>query len=67
MGHPIIDEFCRVHSLQNLQPIAFRRMQRIMRDEVQPQLDERDRLLVENADLREQVERLSKKAAKGAA
>ena len=63
MGHPIIDEFCRVYSLTNLQNQSFRRMQRILRDEVQPQLDERERLLVENEALRAEVEKLSRKKA----
>ncbi len=59
MAHPIIEEFCRIYSLATLQNVPFRRMQRIMRDEVQPMLDERDKLLVENAELRAQIEKLS--------
>jgi len=53
MGHPLIDEFCRA---QQLHPEFFRRCQRVFRDEVQAQLDERERLLVENAALRAQLE-----------
>jgi hypothetical protein len=56
MAHPIIEEFCRIHSPERMQTIFFRRMQRVLRDEVQPMLDERDRLLVE-------VEELKAKAA----
>jgi hypothetical protein len=47
MAHPIIEEFCRIHSPERMQTIFFRRMQRVLRDEVQPMLDERDRLLAE--------------------
>jgi hypothetical protein len=46
MGHELIAEFCRAHELRTE---FFRRCQRVFRDEVQPQLDERERLLVENA------------------
>ena len=53
MGHPLIDEFCRA---QQLHPEFFRRCQRVFREEVQSQLDERERLLTENADLRAQLE-----------
>jgi regulator of replication initiation timing len=59
MGHPIIDEFCRVYSLGSLQAQAFRRMQRVLRDEVQPQLDERDKLIEENAALKAENSQLS--------
>jgi hypothetical protein len=44
-----------------MQTIFFRRMQRVLRDEVQPMLDERDRLLAENAELRAEVEKASKR------
>ena len=37
----------------------FRRCQRVFRDEVQPQLDERDRLLEENATLKADLEKLT--------
>lgn len=56
MGHPLIDEFCRIHTQESLRPDFFRRCQRVFRDEVQPQLDERDRLLDENATLKAQLE-----------
>jgi hypothetical protein len=61
MAHPIIEEFCRIHSPERMQTIFFRRMQRVLRDEVQPMLDERDRLLAENAELRAEVEKASKR------
>jgi regulator of replication initiation timing len=63
MSHPVIEEFTRIFSLDRLQVTSFRRMQRILRDEVQPMLDERERLLVENADLRQQLELMSMKLA----
>ena len=64
MGHPAIHEFCRVKSMGSLRLDVFRRMQRLFRDEVNPRLDERDRLLEENAALKAEVERLTAKAAK---
>ncbi len=66
MAHPIITEFCRVFSLAQLQNVPFRRMQRVLRDEVQPMLDERDALLVENAALRAENETLKARKAKAA-
>lgn len=60
MGHPLIEEFCRIHGMDSMRPEFFRRCQRTFREEVQPQMDERDRLLVENAALKLQVEKLSK-------
>ncbi len=62
MGHPLIDEFCRAKD--SLRTEFFRRCQRVFRDEVQPQLDERDRLLEENAALKQQIETLQAKAAR---
>ena len=56
MGHPLLDEFCRVHSQDSLRPDFFRRCQRVFRDEIQPQLDEREQLLAENARLIAQLE-----------
>ena len=60
--HPVFDEFCRAAALQ---PHVFRRMQRQVRTEIQPLLDERETLLVEvaslreaNADLQRQIETL---------
>lgn len=65
MGHPTIEEFCRVSSPSDLRPEFFARCKRIFRDEVQPRLDERDTLLVENEELKKEVERLTAKAKKG--
>ncbi len=67
--HRLIEEFCRVHSVRDLQPHFFARAQRTFRDEIAPALDERDRLLEENQALRAQVEKLQtkKKAATEAA
>jgi len=56
MGHPLVEEFCRVHSPDQMRTEFFRRCQRVFRDEVQPQLDERDRLLEENAALKAQLD-----------
>lgn len=61
MGHPLIDEFCRAHTLR---PDFFRRCQRVFRDEVQVQLDDLDQLRRENADLRAQLDRVRSKAQK---
>lgn len=52
MGHPLLDEFIRIPGIGSCQPHFFNRCQRVMRDEIQPLLDERDRLLVENETLR---------------
>lgn len=55
MGHALIDEFCRARELR---PEFFRRCQRVFREEVQTQLDEREVLLAENADLKARLELL---------
>jgi hypothetical protein len=62
MGHPLIEAFCRQSG--QLQPEFYRRCQRVFRDEVQPMLDERDRLIEENATLKAQLEKQNRKAAK---
>jgi F0F1-type ATP synthase membrane subunit b/b' len=54
MGHPAIDEFCRINSLGNFRPETFRRMQRVFRDEINPRLDERDRLVAESEQSKKQ-------------
>lgn len=64
MGHPAINEFCRVKSIGSLRLDVFRRMQRLFRDEVNPRLDERDLLLEENAALKAEIETLKAKASK---
>lgn len=61
MGHPLIDEFCRANAFQ---PQFLRRCQRVFREEVQPQLDERDRLLAENAELKAKLDKQAKSAAR---
>ena len=60
----MIDEFCRAKTLQ---PHFLNRCQREFRDQIQPMLDERDRLLVEVADLKAQLEKTSKKRPVAAA
>lgn len=55
MSVPLLDEFCRA---QTLRPEFLRRCQRELRDAIVPQLDERDRLLVENAALKAERARL---------
>ncbi len=45
----------------------FRRCQREFRDEIQPRLDERDRLLVENEDLKTQLAKAAEKKPKAVA
>lgn len=67
MGHPVIDEINRCHTLGQVQVQSFRRWQRLLRDEIQPQLDERERLLVENAELREALDKATKRSKKEAA
>lgn len=61
MGHPLIDDFCRVQGVGNCQAHFFNRCQRVFRDEVQPQLDERERLLEENAMLKAEIAKLTAK------
>lgn len=63
MGHPLIEEFCRA---QSFRPEFLRRCQREFREQVQPQIDERDRLIeevarltVENDALKRDIEALT--------
>lgn len=44
MADPKLEEFCRAHDFK---PNFLRDMQRYLRDEIQPKLEERDRLLAE--------------------
>lgn len=44
MGHPLLDEFCRVAGLESCRPEFFRRVQRELREQIQPLLDERESL-----------------------
>jgi hypothetical protein len=62
MGHPLIDEFCRQPG--ELRADFYRRCQRVFRDEVQPALDEAERLKVENAALKADLEKWHGKAAR---
>jgi regulator of replication initiation timing len=55
MAHALIEEINRCYSLQHVQNQAFRRWQRELRDVIQPMLDERDKLLIENDLLRKAV------------
>jgi len=59
MPHPLIEQVCRVPGVAQCQPHFFNRLQRELRDVIQPLLDERDRLIEENAALREDVLRLT--------
>lgn len=63
MGHPLLDDFCRQKGLE-LRPEYYRRCQRVFRDEVTPMLEERDRLLEENAALTAQIEKLTARKGK---
>jgi hypothetical protein len=61
MGHPLIDQFCSVKGPDHCRSDFFYRCQRVFREEVQPQLDERERLLEENAELKATIEKLRAK------
>lgn len=50
--HPLFQEICRASELQ---AHVLRRLQRALRDEIQPMLDEREALIEETASLREQI------------
>ena len=52
MGHPVIDEMNRCYSLQHVRTESFRRWQRVLRDEVNPIVDEHARLKVEVEELK---------------
>jgi hypothetical protein len=56
MAHPVIEEIGRVHTVDRIQVHAFRRWQRLLSTEVQPMLDELERLRVENAELKAQLQ-----------
>lgn len=62
MGHPLIDEFARANTLH---PEFLRRCQRVFKSEVQAQLDERDRLLEDNAALKAELEVLRAQSGTG--
>lgn len=42
MGHPLIDEFCRIPGVGACQATYFNRVQRELRDQINPLLDERE-------------------------
>lgn len=58
--HPLIEEFQRVSSVQQLQPTYFRRVQRELRDVIQPLLDERDALIARVAVLEQELAKATK-------
>lgn len=60
--HPIIEEFCRIPGLEACQPSFFRRVQRELREQVQPLLDERDALAARVADLESELLRSASRA-----
>ena len=62
MGHPLIDEFCRVPGVANCQPHFFNRCQRVFKYEVQPMIDRLER---ENAELKARLEATSGVATVG--
>jgi NADH:ubiquinone oxidoreductase subunit D len=71
MPDPQLEEFCRIRGVADCRPDVFRRLQRHVADTVQPRLDERERLLVENEELLTKVTALetrvtSQQAAKAA-
>lgn len=47
--HPLFEEICRAPGVSNVQAHCFNRWQRQLRDEIQPLLDELDRLRAEQA------------------
>ena len=65
MADPKIEEFCRAKGPDDFRLGKFRDLQAYLRDTIQPQLDERDRLIEENHRLHEENLTLQKKAKKG--
>lgn len=63
MGHPKIDEFIRIKGHDSCRPEFFRGFQRLLREEINPKLDELERVSQENHDLRNQLQALQLKAA----
>jgi hypothetical protein len=53
--HPVLEEFCRARELRSE---VFRRMQRVFATEIQGYLDDRERLIAENAALLEELRRV---------
>lgn len=54
MADPKLEEFCRAHDFK---PNFLRDMQRYLRDEIQPKLEERERLLDEVSSLKAKTSR----------
>jgi NADH:ubiquinone oxidoreductase subunit D len=67
MPDPHIEEFCRIGGVASCRQDVFRRFQRHLRDTVQDQLDERLRLIEENAALTSRMAELEAGLAKKAA
>ena len=59
MGHPLLDELCRIYGPDDMRFEFFQRVKRACRDEINPMLDERARLLEENAALKADLEKLT--------
>ena len=55
MADPKIEEFCRAHDFK---PSFLRDMQRYLREQIQPRLDERDVLIEQNHALSEELHAL---------
>lgn len=55
--HPLIEEFNRIPGLNACQPTFFRAVQRRLREEIQPLLDERDALLLRVVQLETELAR----------
>lgn len=49
MAHPLIEEICRTPGVGAVQAHCFNRWQRQLRDEIQPMLEELERLQAEQA------------------
>lgn len=64
MAHPLLEQFCRIQGISACQPHFFNRCQREFRDDLQPKLDERETLLVENAALKAENAELKAKLEK---
>lgn len=63
MPDPQLEQFCRIGSVAECRHDVFRRLQRYVRDEIQPKLDERDALLVRVAELEAKLSRKGKTEA----
>lgn len=64
MADPKLEEFTRANDLSNIR--FLRHMQQYIRDVTQPQLDERDRLLEENRQLKADLDDATKPAPRKA-